>query len=363
MKKTIISLGIVTLNLCTNFALPISAQTADSSERQNSPSKAIQINGFAFRLIGCQLNHTSKIYSYGNSSSVGTLCNFEIKNKQNSPRILRYNHSYGEASFSSHFSDSSGYLHTLAGCSDNWKASGVDYCQSTFQANESKILSTQSTQTAIKRNDSINTIVMMFDLLEASGRKRFEVIFNKNKTGEISVTNDPPIVYEENAIAQDTVQQEVKVEGLKFQLLYCQNLGKDIGFDGIEDGVCEFIVTNTSNTVIGVAGYSGDAIDLGSNKHSFGLGLKNRSPSLNYKDSQYFVNLPNLKDNVPGGSYSNEKIYPGVTIRGTVSINNIFPDNTALKKLNIVLKITKDKKEKELTVVFGSKNIPILPAK
>jgi hypothetical protein len=351
MKKTIISLGIVALNLCASFALPISAQTTDSSERQNS-SKTIQTNGFSFELMGCQLKGS------GGSVTPGTSCDIKITNKENYPRILRYN---GDPSRSSHFSDSSGYLHRLVGCSDIWKNSASGYCQETFQVNESKILSTGTNQTAIKKNDSINTIVLTFDLLEASGRKRFEVIFDKNKTGEISVASDAPIVYAENAIAQDNVQQEVKVEGLKFQLLYCQNLGKDIGFDGIEDGVCEFKVTNTSNTAIGLAGYNlyGDAIDLGGNKHSFGgFSLNSAFVLLSYKDGQYFLEFPK-----GSGNNGYEKIYPGVTVRGTISVKNIFPDNTAFKKLSIIFKTTKDKKEKEISVVFQRKNIPILPAK
>jgi hypothetical protein len=359
MKKTIISLGIVTLNLCTSFALPISAQTSDSSKRQN-PSKSIQSNGFSFELIGCQLIQKKK--DSNGLIMPGTWCDIKIINKVNSPRILRYN---GDPSRSSYFSSTSGYLHSLVRCSDTWKASTDYYCQDTFQVNESKILSTRTNQTAIKKNDFINTIVLMFELLEASGRKRFKVIFNKDKTGEISVTSDSPIVYGKNAIAQDTVQQEVKLEELKFQLLYCQNLGKDLGFDGIEDGICEFKVTNTSNTDIGLAGYSyGDAIDLGGNKHPFGgFRLKEEGVSLSYRDGQYFVEFLDLKNNPPRNGYDSQEIYPDVTVRGTIYVRNIFPDNTAFKKLNIVLKITKDKKEKEITVVFGAKNIPILPAK
>ena len=358
MKKTIISLGIVALNLCTSFTLPISAQTTDSS-------KTIEINGFTFKLIGCQLNHNRDI-GVG-LSAPGIWCDIEIKNKQNSPRILRYKNSGNRGS--SHFADSSGYLHGFNYCSGVFKHSR---CQSTFKANESKVLSTGAGLTAIKKNDFINTIVLAFDLLEASGSKSFEAIFNKSNTGKISVTSDAPIVYGKNAIAQeDAIQQEMKVKGLKFQLLYCRNLGEDIesGVDGIEEGVCEFKVTNTSDTVIELEnGYEDyrNAIDIEGNKHSVVKVGLNRKVSLyyNYRDGRYFVESPNFKELRFGGLGSNDgaTIYPGVTVKGHIIIKNIFPGNTAFRKLNLSF-IIQGKKGGEVSVVFGTKNIPILPAK
>jgi hypothetical protein len=189
------------------------------------------------------------------------------------------------------------------------------------------VLSTGAGHTGVKKDDSIHTIVLDFDLLEASGSKSFEVIFNKNKTGEISLTSDAPVVYGENAIAQEeTIQQEVKVEGLRFQLLSCRNLGKDISSDSIEDGVCEFKAINTSNTVIELDDGYGDydnAIDLGGNKHSFrGTYLGGSGSRLGYVDGQYSVSFSEYPSSSVG-----VKIYPGVTVRGAVFVNNIFPDN------------------------------------
>ena len=342
MKKTIISLGIVVLNLCTSLSSSINSQTADSSERQNS-SKTIQSNGFVFKLIGCQLNHDRDIGP--GLSAPGIWCDIEITNKQNSPRILRYNK---DGSSNSHFADGFGYLHDFNYCSGVFK---YNRCQSTFQANESKVLSTGASFTAIKKDDFINTIVLSFDLLEASGSKNFEAIFNKSNTGKIPVTSDAPVVYGKNAIAQeDSILQEVKVKGLKFQLLYCRNLGKDIasGTDGIEEGVCEFKVTNTSNTTADLStGYRDNsyAIDLEGNKHSLVEVGVNRKVSLdyNYRDGRYFVESPDfLRLGIGGSSYSNDsaKIYPGVTVRGHIIVQNIFPNNTAFKKINIFNKKT-----------------------
>jgi hypothetical protein len=63
-----------------------------------------------------------------------------------------------------------------------------------------------------------------------------------------------------------------------------------------------------------------------------------------------------------GSSSYGAEIYPGVTVRGTVLVKNIFPDNTAFRKLTIIL-LARGKKGGEVRVVFGAKNIPILPAK
>jgi hypothetical protein len=161
----------------------------------------------------------------------------------------------------------------------------------------------------------------------------------------------------------DTVLEEVKVKGLKFQLLYCQRLRKDISGDDIVEGVCEFKVVNTSNSTTELRrGLSSEVIDSNGNKHPLReFGFDGNIP-LNYSSGEYSITFSN--DNY-STKESIVKLYRGVTVRGAIIIKNIFPDNTAFRKISLDFGVhdAQGNKGKQTKIIFGAKPIPILPTK
>jgi hypothetical protein len=297
----------------------------------------------------------------------GTSCKIRISNLQNSPRILRFKHNLGiaEDTYSSHFSDSAGYIHSFEGCRESFSERSTGYCQDTFQSNEEKFLLVQS-NTATDKGDSIKNLVLIFELPQASGKKSMTIFFNDKLHGSTVIKNDINMTRfrPESYTIPFISQQELSSKGFKMQLLDCYALNNDLNFDGINDGMCLYTITNNNKSPVKIQLYSSNAVDIQGNKHD-SIGSRFASPpglSFDSRKNEFVIYRDDFPDSTQRfGHNGSEIIYPGVTARIHLFIKNIFPDNTSLKNVNVRLKIKglSSQEEDFLAFSFQRTNIPI----